>query len=109
VSQCDPNNPCDDCKAQGLTKSVLHVDAPVDKPEPIIVRQTSGPFKGRIYERMPGGGLKRRLDLEVADARERKRKMLEELHKQTMQGGRRGGKRIQEVSLAEFHQAVRRS
>ena len=27
--------------------------------EPIIVRVTSGPFKGRVYKRTPTGGLKR--------------------------------------------------
>jgi len=30
-----------------------------------LVRVTSGPFKGRVYERLNGGGCKRRRDLEA--------------------------------------------
>lgn len=75
-------------------KSVLHTegfDAPVDK-QPELVRQTSGPFRGRIYQRT-ASGLKRRRDLEAKEARELRAKQLEELQRQIVRGGRRGGKR----------------
>lgn len=67
-------------------------DTESPKP-PEIVRQTSGPFKGRVYERKPGGGLVRRQDLETADRILLRRRQLEELHRQAVQSGRPRGKR----------------
>lgn len=54
MSTCDPAHPCDTCKAQQAASPLRLVPTPPITDEDDLIHITTGPFKGRVYQRVNG-------------------------------------------------------